>query len=225
MTPLGAAPTHLVYLHGFRSSPQSAKAQQVLAWLRAHAPTLRVSCPQLPPSPAAAMELALKQVAHWQAQCAADAPLDPAEQLVVIGSSLGGFYATHLAERWGCRAVLLNPAIHPARDLAAYIGEQSQWHSDESFYFDAAYVDELQALTHARCSRPERILAVVATGDEVLDWREMVGRYPGSTIRLIQGGDHAISDFADHLDIVMRFLGVRSGEGEGQGQPGPIRAR
>ena len=134
----------------------------------------------------------------------------PRAGMAVIGSSLGGFYATWVAQQTGCMAVLLNPAVAPARDLSRHIGQQTAWHDpSESFYFRPEYVDELRVLdAQARASRavPERFFAIVAKGDEVLDWREMVARYPGARVKLLEGGDHALSDFEDHLDEVIAFL-------------------
>ncbi len=127
--------------------------------------------------------------------------------MAVMGSSLGGFYATYIAEATGCKAVLLNPAIHPARDLAKYTGEQTAWHDpDQHFFFEPGFVDELRALECGPVARPENYFAVIAKGDEVLDWREMAGRYPGATIKLLDAGDHALSDFDQHIDQVFRFL-------------------
>lgn len=188
--------THLLYLHGFRSSPLSFKAQRLHGWLQAHRPHLQWSCPQLPPSPAEAWALMRQSVAGW-----------PVDRMVVTGSSLGGFYATALAEHLGCRALLLNPAVDPARDLAAHIGEQTQYHRpDEHFFFRPEYVDELRALTVPAITRPERYAALIAKGDELLDWREMCARYRGATIRLLEGSDHALSDFDDHLPWVVEQL-------------------
>lgn len=190
------AVTHLLYLHGFRSSPQSAKARQAAARVREQHPSVTWWCPQLPASPRAAMATVMEGIARW-----------PAGRMAVIGSSLGGFYATHVAETVGCRAVLLNPAVDPARDLARHIGEQTAWHDpQERFYFEPAFVDELRALEHGPVARPQDYFAIIAKGDEVLDWREMTGRYPGIHLRLLEGGDHAISDFPAHVDEVFRFL-------------------
>ncbi|HEX6708399.1 MAG TPA: YqiA/YcfP family alpha/beta fold hydrolase [Albitalea sp.] len=188
--------THLLYLHGFRSSPQSTKARQVGAWVAAHRPDVQWWCPQLPASPQEAVDLIVAGTAAW-----------PTQRMAVIGSSLGGFYATVLAERIGCRAVLLNPAVEPARDLAAQVGETTAWHSDERFFFRPEFVDQLKALRPAAITRPQRYLAVIAKGDEVLDWREMSARYAGCAMRLVEGGDHALGDFAEaHLDAVLDFL-------------------
>jgi len=191
-----SAPTHLLYLHGFRSSPRSFKAQRLQAWLAAHRPGVHWWCPQLPPSPREAMALVRQGIGGW-----------PADASAVLGSSLGGFYATAVAEATGWPAVLLNPAVDPARDLAPYVGELSAFHApEERFVFRAEDVDELRALAVPAITRPERYFAVIAKGDEVLDWREMSARYPGALIRLLEGGDHALSDFDDHLPHLLRFL-------------------
>lgn len=155
-------------------------------------------CPQLPPSPRQAMAELMQGISDW-----------PRESMAVVGSSLGGFYATHVAQNQGCRAILLNPAVDPARDLAKYIGEQTNWHDpQERFFFQPAYVQELRDLDSGPLRQPENYLAIIAKGDEVLDWREMVDRYAGAQIRLLEGGDHALSDFDTHLPAVTTFLGL-----------------
>ena len=125
--------------------------------------------------------------------------------LAVIGSSLGGFYATAIAEATGCRAVLLNPAVRPARGLAAHVGPQTSWHSEDQFEFLPGYIDELTELEVASITRPERYFLLAATGDEVLDWREMVAHYPGARQRVIEGSDHGLSDFSRYIDEVLAF--------------------
>jgi hypothetical protein len=188
--------THLLYLHGFRSSPASFKARRMAQWLAQHRPDVTWWCPQLPPSPADAWRLIEQGIASW-----------PVAEMAVIGSSLGGFYATAVAEATGCPAVLLNPAVDPARDLAPHVGPQTQFHAPaDHFDFRAAYLEELRALTPPAITRPDRYAAVIAQGDEVLSWQEMTGRYPGAHIRLLPGSDHALSDFDDHLPFVLEFL-------------------
>jgi predicted esterase YcpF (UPF0227 family) len=197
--PADAPLTHLLYLHGFRSSPQSAKARWMAAWVARHRPDLVWACPQLPPEPAAAMAAIRALVQDW-----------PMATAGVVGSSLGGFYATALAEETGCRAALVNPAVDPARDLAAHIGRQTAYHAPgESFEFRAEYVGQLAAMTPPRpLARPRRILAVVAKGDEVLDWREMAARYAHGPLKLIAGGDHGMTDFEAHAPDLLRHLGL-----------------
>jgi len=191
--------THVLYLHGFRSSPQSNKAQRVASLMAERFPHITWWCPQLPPSPHAAAALIAQGTADWPANC-----------MAVIGSSLGGFYATWLATQRGCKAVLLNPAIDPARDLAKYIGEQTAWHDPaERFYFAPEFVDELHALEVGALQHPERVWALIAKGDEVLDWREMTARYPGAQQVVLEGGDHALSDFDQHLPQLLAFLDLQ----------------
>jgi predicted esterase YcpF (UPF0227 family) len=186
----------ILYLHGFRSSPQSFKARRVAAWLAAHRPDVQFWCPQLPPSPRAAIDGVAAGLATW-----------PRERMAVMGSSLGGFYATVVAERLGCPAVVMNPVVDPARDLAAYVGEQSAFHDPaERFAFRSLYVDELRAMTPGPLTDPGRYFALLAKGDEVLDWREMLGRYFGARLLLLEGSDHALSDFDQHLPALLRFL-------------------
>ena len=168
--------THLLYLHGFRSSPQSNKARRMAAFVQARHPDVTWWCPQLPPSPRAAMDMVMQGIAAW-----------PRPTMGVVGSSLGGFYATCVAQATGCRAVLLNPAVDPARDLSRYIGEHTAWHDpSQRFHFEASYVDELRALESGALARPPNFLAIIAKGDEVLDWREMTARYKGANIKLLR---------------------------------------
>ena len=190
-------PSHLLYLHGFRSSPKSFKAQRVAQWLQQHRPEINFWCPQLPPSPQQAIDELLAGIAAW-----------PIGRMAVLGSSLGGFYATVVAERTGCPAVVMNPAIDPARDLAAYIGEQTAFHDPEQhFFFRAEFVDQLRALTPGALTRPQRYFALIAQGDELLSWHEMSARYAGAQQHVIAGSDHALSDFDEHLPRLLRFLG------------------
>lgn len=195
--------THLLYLHGFRSSPQSAKALQVAARVRAQHPGVVWCCPQLPPSPREAAGLIAHLTAGW-----------PGERSAVIGSSLGGFYARWQSLRAGWRAVLLNPAPFPQRDLAKYIGEHPVWQNPgERIFFQPGYVDELQALAAdidrlapGHPATPERLLALISERDEVLDWREMAAFCSGGAQRRLPEGDHAISDFDAHIDAIVDFL-------------------
>jgi predicted esterase YcpF (UPF0227 family) len=191
----------ILYLHGFRSSPKSFKARVVHERMAALGRGNELICPQLPASPKAAIELALLLAARH-------AP----GKLAIVGSSLGGFYATWLAERLGCRAVLLNPAVNPLKDLDKHVGVTTAYHSDEPFEFKRGYVDELADLRVARITRPERYFLVAATGDEVLDYRDMVAHYEGARQHVIEGGDHAISDFPRYVDEVLAFCQVEAAQ-------------
>ncbi len=184
----------LLYLHGFRSSPRSFKARVVGAAMARLGRADELICPHLPASPRAAMELVATLAGRY-----------PAERLAIVGSSLGGYYANWLAERLGCRAALLNPAVDPSDDLERHVGVGTEYHSDRVFEFKPGYIDELRALKVEAITRPERYFLLAASGDEVLDYRAMLRHYAGARIHLIDGGDHAISGFERYVDEVLAF--------------------
>lgn len=198
----------IVYLHGFRSSPKSFKARMLAQRLEGQEGH-RYLCPQLPASPAQAAALAETLIKGH-----------PSGDVALIGSSLGGYYANWLAERTGCRAVLINPAVQPPRDLERYVGESTTYHTGEPFEFRRDHIDELKALSIARITRPERYFLIAATGDEVLDWREMTAHYAGAAQRIVEGSDHGLSDFDRHIDAVLAFCT----EPLAQAEPGAIAA-
>ena len=195
--------TTIVYLHGFRSSPASIKATQLRDYiaLSRSAAKPRLHIPELTHRPAAAVA----EVGAW-----VEREADP-ETLTFIGSSLGGYYATHLAERFGARAVLVNPAVRPHSDLQPWRGAQTNLHTGATFEVTPAHFDELTALRVARITRPERYWLLVETGDEVLDYREAVAFYGGAFQYVRGGGDHTFSEFAAQLPAILRFAGAGDG--------------
>jgi uncharacterized protein len=192
----GGASVHdrLIYLHGFRSSPQSTKARWLASAMHSIGRSAQFQCPQLPASPRESVELVRREF-----------DLQAADTLV--GSSLGGYYATYLAERYGCRAVLLNPAIQPARDLKSMTGPQTMFHSDAAFDFRAEYLSELRDMDTGTITFPARYFLIAAKGDELLDWREMVARYRGARHLVLEGSDHGLSNFSDYGHLVLEFAG------------------
>lgn len=187
----------ILYLHGFRSSPQSKKAQMIRVAMAARGRSNDFVCPQLPASPRAAAQL-----------IEAAARLEDTQRLSLIGSSLGGYYATWLAERIGCRAALLNPAIKPYDDLRRHLGTQPVFFSDRTIDVLPEFMDELRALDTPVIARPERYFLLAATGDQVIDWRTMAAKYAGCRQRIIEGSDHELSDFPSYLHEVLAFCGI-----------------
>ncbi|ATE62366.1 YqiA/YcfP family alpha/beta fold hydrolase [Thauera sinica] len=189
----------IVYLHGFRSAPASIKAQALKRRLEARGLGHAFWCEQLPPSPRAAIALAEEQLARCKAQGIAT---------TLAGSSLGGYYATWLAERHGLRAALVNPAVVAPLELGAYVGEQTNMYTGESFLFTGQHIDELRALEVPAVTRPERYWLLVETGDEVLDYRHAVAKYPGARQTVLEGGDHSFTRWEDYLDELIAFAGL-----------------
>ena len=192
------ASTLVVYLHGFRSSPNSSKAvktKEAIKALSTMSNPIHWYCPQLLASPKQSIDMVIEYI-----------QANPVDRLIVIGSSLGGFYANYLAERYQCKAVTLNPAVRAPRELAPHVGMMTAYDSDEPFDFRPEYIDELCALQVERLARPENYFLIAAKGDELLDWKEMVDFYSGAQQLVLEGSDHGISEYSEYLPQVMRFI-------------------
>ncbi len=203
MNPLG-----LLYLHGFLSSPTSTKARWLADWSAQQGIAYR--CPALPIGPAEAIGVARQ---------ALDDLLAEGRSPCILGSSLGGLYTVHLMETHpesdGLRAIQLNPACHPARDLATQVGTHTAWNSDDVLEFTPAHVEEIRLLERSP-TRLHRYLLIAAQGDEVLDWREMAAFYAGAQSIIVPGSDHGLTGFPELWPQALAFL---------QGQPGGPAAR
>ena len=191
---------HIIYLHGFNSSPQSVKARQLGEIFVQRGEPERYACPALPVLADAAIAVAEAAIARARAQGAA---------VTLVGSSLGGFYATWLAERHDCRAVLINPAITPHLGLRAYLGPQRNLHTGEDYRLTEEHLGQWQRLFVPDLT-PARYLLLVETGDEVLDYRLAVERYAGAEQVVEQGGDHSFQGFLSHVPRILAFAGCRA---------------
>jgi len=187
----------IVYLHGFNSSPQSGKAQRLRSYLEERGRIAEFVCPRLPHEPERAVSLVEAELAKY-----------PLHQITLVGSSLGGFYATWLAEKHDLRAVLINPAIDPHRGLRAYLGRQQAYHDGESYELTEGHLTQWERLFVTRV-HPERYLLLVETGDEVLDYRAAVRKYRGAQQVVVQGGDHTLVSFPEHLQLILAFAATR----------------
>lgn len=185
----------LLYLHGFNSSPESKKAQQTRRWFEHNAPEIEFVCPSLPPYGDIAMALLEKLVTDRLS-----------DSVTVIGSSMGGFFATCLAERYNLNAVLVNPAVSPDRGLQRWLGENANYHTGEKWLFEAQHIDEYRRLDPPEINNKNNYLVLLQSGDEVLDYRDAQQRYSGCKIILESGGDHSFIDYHQHLKNIHQFL-------------------
>ncbi len=183
----------IIYLHGFNSSPQSHKAQLMGLYMAERGLAADFACPALPP-------LADDALAEIERRV-------PGKNVCFVGSSLGGFYATYLAQKHAARAVLINPAIEPHVGLRAYIGPQRNLHTGEPYELTERHLRQWEALYVPQIT-PSRYLLLVETGDEVLDYREAVKRYAGAEQIVIRGGDHSLQSFPQHLPRILQFAGI-----------------
>lgn len=184
----------ILYLHGFRSSPLSAKSQLLAKAMQARGQADSFVCPSLPASPEEAINLCLNLT-----QAARD-------KLCIVGSSLGGYYAIYLAQVLDCRAVLINPSIYAARDLATQLDVRTQFHSDIPFNFTAEHIKQLAKLFISDLTKPERYFLLAGMQDELLDWQEMQIRLKGAKQLIAADQDHTFSGFADYLPEVLDFI-------------------
>lgn len=189
----------LVYLHGFNSSPRTVKGRKLAAAAAMLADPPRVHVPMLHHRPATAM----RDVCAW-----VDANVAEYTALTFVGSSLGGYYATWLAERYGCRAVVINPAVRPAATLGTLAGPQRNLHTGEAWELTGEHFAELAALAVARPTRMERYFLLMRSGDELLDWRDAVRQYAGAWQYVAGGGDHGWEDIDDEIPAILRFAGI-----------------
>ncbi len=187
----------ILYLHGFTSGPQSFKARALQERMAARGLADQFVCPQLPASPAQAIALA-ERIIEEKVSRGGTPP-------AVVGSSLGGFYATYLAEKHGLKAVLVNPAVVGSLDPTLFIGPQRFLYTGEEFDFTAAHVEELRALDAPAITQPERYWLLAETGDETLDYRHAVARYAGARQTVLTGGDHSFTRWTDYLDDIVAF--------------------
>ena len=190
----------IYYIHGFNSSPLSHKSTQLRARLASLGRGHEFACPALPHWPRDAMALLEREVAAL-----------PADTVTLVGSSLGGYYATCLVEKFDVRAVLVNPAITPHEGLRAYLGPQTNIYTAEQYQLTEQHLAQLGAIRVARPSRMHRYLLIHTTGDELLDWRIAVDHYHGCRQVIVQGSDHGFGQFGDYLDIVLEFAASGNG--------------
>jgi len=191
----------LLYLHGFNSSPGSAKAQLMAAWVAANRPDIEVIIPAQPNIPAVAWPAIEQTIANLQVRYGSEFKLG------VVGSSLGGFMATRVSEQYGCRAALINPAVRPHELLCDYLGPQTNPYTGEQYQLLPEHMDELRALA-VPVTAPERLWVLQQQGDEVLDYRKALDEYRFARLSLECGGNHAFVAFDRYPAQIIRFLGL-----------------
>lgn len=185
----------LLYLHGYNSSSQSKKALQTKQWLALNAPHIKFICPDLPPFAKSAVDMLSSIIeAHHP------------ESVFVVGSSMGGFFASYLIEQYDLRGVLINPAVNPTRGLANWIGENINYMSGEKWLFEPHHIDEFRQFESKRITLKSNYLVLLQTGDDVLDYRDAQIHYAGAKIIIEQGGDHSFIDYDQHLAKIHQFL-------------------
>jgi len=188
----------LIYLHGFNSSPSSFKARYLNDYLGQRGCIDQYLVPELDVCPAAALAQLQKIIETHQ--CNAD--------ITLIGSSLGGYYATSLAEQYKLRAVLINPAVYPYRLLRHYLGINRNYHTGAEYEMKPEYMQQLLDMEAKQLSQPQRYLVLLQTADETLDYRDAAEKYSDTQLLIEQGGSHGYDDFDKVVPQILQFAGL-----------------
>ncbi len=191
-------PSVLLYLHGFNSSPNSAKAQAMAQYLEPYQDQIQLVCPQLACYPNDA----------WQ-QIEDILNQHRGKKLGVVGSSLGGFLATRVAQQTKAKAVLVNPAVKPYELLKDYLGEQQNPYTQQHYQLEQQHIEQLKQLEVSQLSCQQRLWVMLQTADEVLDFNLAVTEYKGATFTIEEGGDHSFQGFENHCAAILDFLALR----------------
>ena len=185
----------ILYIHGLNSSPASLKASQLAQAMTQMGLVERLRVPALhhhPRQAIAQLELLVVELGRP----------------VLVGSSLGGYYATHLAERHGLRALLINPAVRPHLRFDGYLGPQKNYYSDETWELTADHVTALAELDVPPPQDPARYQVWLQSADETLDYRDAQAYYRACALRIQAGGDHGFQGFAERLPMLFAFAGI-----------------
>ena len=185
----------LLYLHGFNSSPNSKKAKLTKEWFARRVPTVDFLCPVIPPFAIAAMDMLEREIS-----------LTRDRTVRLVGSSMGGFFATNLIEKYGMRGVLVNPAVKPALGMKSLLGKNKNFQGTDFRTFDTCHIDEYRDITCEEIENKSNYLVLLQSDDEVLDYRDAAEYYAGCKTIIEQGGDHSFTNYQNYLEDIYHFL-------------------
>lgn len=197
---------HIVYVHGFNSSPGSFKALQLKAFIEQNQIDARYHAPMLSHWPEQAMATLQALLKDLKSQ---DQQADKITRILLVGSSLGGFYSTYLMARHpGLKAVLVNPAVFPQELLPAYLGLNENLYTGEQYQLTQDHMQQLRHLHMAEPACTQNIKVLLQSDDEVLDYRRAENYYRQADVTVLKGGDHGFQNFEQHFTMMLDFAGI-----------------
>jgi predicted esterase YcpF (UPF0227 family) len=179
----------IFYIHGFGSSGCSKKAEILKSYFKA-----RVFSPSLSHIP----ELAIDTLEQMVMQ------LGAYHDITLVGSSLGGYYATYLSHKYALKAILVNPSVYPYQTLASHVGLNHSYHDSSDYGFIQAHIDSLKRYEVKEIDA-RKFLVLLQRGDEVLDYREAKEKYHDSKLIIEDGGNHSFDGFERYLPKIEKF--------------------
>ena len=188
-----------VYLHGFLSSPQSKKAQELIQYFADNDMSEQLRVPCLAFEPATAIEQAIAAIEELEQQ-------DGIDQVFLMGSSLGGYYATYISELKGIKAALINPAVRPYELFDKYLGPNKHFYDGKTYLLEVKHIEQLQALEIKALTQPDNLFLLLQTGDETLDYRLASEKYLDCPSWIEAGGNHSFENFMDRLEMLFSYL-------------------
>ena len=185
-----------LYIHGFNSSPLSFKAQCFSQFITTKYTDDRCYTPSLSAFPV----VAIRQLSMFIEQHLEQS------KVALIGSSLGGFYATFLSQKYDLPAVLINPVVNPHKLLINYLAKNKNYYTEQKYELSYEHVKQLEALIVKQPTFPEKLMVLLQKGDDVLDYHLAEREYARSHLLVEAGGNHSFENFSRHCDTIYTFL-------------------
>lgn len=183
----------IIYIHGFGSSGEASKAKLLRAYCQEEG--IRFIAPSLPTIPDLAIKTLSELIESYQ------------EPVYLMGSSLGGYYALYLSDKYNLKAVLINPAINAPETLERAIGHGVNYYDNSAYEWNESHLEMLESYEIEEPNL-ENLLVLLQKGDEVLDYEEAFDVLEDAKIIVEEGGTHSFEGLERHFETIRRFFGV-----------------
>jgi predicted esterase YcpF (UPF0227 family) len=187
----------ILYFHGFKSSSKSSKAQSLKNFIAKNTKNTKIIIPDLDDN---------FQNAHNQIE---ELIRLSGSNIVFMGSSLGGYYASYFSQKLKKKAVLINPAVHPLKDFEVHLGENENYSSGNKFNISSKEISFVRTLSYKKLLTPNDLLILLESGDEILKYNKSASYFSGAYIDIVFGGNHSYSSFKSKFHKIQKFLDIK----------------